>query len=187
MEKFLLCLAQEQDLAELVRFEQLNLPDAWTCGNLKDALTSSYQQIWLLKSIDTLSTNGILHWMYLDNSVDILNFALQADYRKQGLGQSFMQGLFAYIESLEMWQNWQKNHGIKILDITRIDSNLERVKNINLEVRASNERALNCYKKLGFVCVRKVRNFYKEAAYQAPTNWDYQGETALCLQKVRSN
>lgn len=179
-------MAQEQDLAELFRFEQLNLPDAWTYASLKDALTSPYQQIWLLKASNR-AIIGLLHWTFADSSADILSFALQANYRKQGLGQTFMQGLFAYIESVEMWQFWQKKHGIKILDIARSDSNLECIKNINLEVRASNERALSCYNKLGFVCVRKVRNFYKEAAYQAQTSWDYQGETALCLQKVRTN
>lgn len=187
MIKYYLSLAEAANLTEILHFEQTNLPDAWSLASLEAALTSPYQQIWLLRAEAETAVKGLLHWTHSDNYVDILNFALVKEHRQQGLAKELLKGLFAFLTSEEKWQAWQKNSTIKanfLASSLNLQASLKKTIAVNLEVRASNTRAINCYTKLGFVCLRQVKNYYKEAAYQAKTSWDYQGETALCMQKL---
>lgn len=186
MSNYFLRLAQPTDLPQLLQFEYVNLPDAWNLATLQAALSSKYQQIWLLELMSEPGIKAVLHWTYSDKSVDILNFALVSSLRQKGLGKQLLKGLFAFLTSSEAWLIWQQESAISAIQIERnsiLKAELAAIEAVNLEVRIGNKDAISCYESLGFVCLRKVANFYKEAAFQAPTNWDYQGEAALCMQK----
>jgi len=84
---------------------------------------------------------GYLSYRQIDTNADILNFLVDIPFQNQGIGQS----LFEYV----------------LLDMKE-----DGVNSLVLEVRVSNERAINFYKKYGATVVTIIENYYEtEDAY----------------------
>ena len=84
---------------------------------------------------------GYLSYRQIDTNADILNFLVDIPFQNQGIGQS----LFEYV---------------------LLDMKADGVNSLVLEVRVSNERAINFYKKYGATVVTIIENYYEtEDAY----------------------
>lgn len=75
---------------------------------------------------------GFLEYFKNYEIIDILNIAVAIDYQRQGIAIKMIEHL----------------------------TKIEGIEKIMLEVRESNEKAINLYKKLGFKVIRTIKNYY---------------------------
>lgn len=75
---------------------------------------------------------GFLEYFKNYEIIDILNIAVECKYQRQGIATKMIDYL----------------------------TKIEGIEKIMLEVRESNEKAINLYKKLGFKLVRTIKNYY---------------------------
>ena len=75
---------------------------------------------------------GFLEYYKNYEIIDILNIAVAIDYQRQGIAIKMIEHL----------------------------TKIEGIEKIMLEVRESNEKAINLYKKLGFKVIRTIKNYY---------------------------
>ena len=123
-----------EDLSMVSDIERHSYEFPWSHGVFRDCLLAGYQNIVLLRG-DEVAGYGVLS--VAAGEAHILNICVHPDYRSRGYGE-------------------------KLLDEMLFRARTASVRQIFLEVRPSNERAIALYRKKGF---HQVAN--RPAYYQA--------------------
>ena len=125
---------KHDDLAMVSDIERRSYEFPWSHGVFRDCLLAGYQNIVLIRD-DVVAGYGVLS--VAAGEAHILNICIDPDCRSRGYGE-------------------------KLLDEMLFRARAASVRQIFLEVRPSNERALQLYRKKGF---HQVAN--RPAYYQA--------------------
>ncbi len=148
--------ASINDIDEILEIESESFIDPWKKENLESEFqTNPFARI-LVASLNNKVIGFIIYYITF-NSSTIAQIAVKKEYRKQGVGEALMNEMINVIIS--------SNKLLK--DEKEIEENF--IETMTLEVRESNTKAINLYKKLGFKELRKKPGYYKD------------GETALYL------
>jgi ribosomal-protein-alanine N-acetyltransferase len=130
---------QEADLAEVLELEQTVYPHPWSMANFVDSLASAYQA-WVLRDPDG-ELLGYFLLMAIVDEAHLLNVAVSAERQGQGLGRFLLNQAVACARGLGM-------------------------ETMLLEVRPSNERALEIYRRYGFQTIGRRKGYYPAANQQ---------------------
>lgn len=121
------------DVDQVVSIEQRVYPHPWTRGNFLDSLYSGYQARTLRDA-----TQRLLGYFLVMAAVDeghLLNISVDADMQGKGCGRLLLEQ--AVVVARE-----------------------QHMKMILLEVRISNQRALQVYARFGFTEIGRRKNYY---------------------------
>jgi len=96
----------------------------------------------ILEDVETKDIIGTISIWIDEDKAQINNFYILTPYQKQGLGKKFIEQILGYLRNIA-------------------------IKEITLEVRASNQTAIRLYESLGFKNVTIRKNYYAngETAY----------------------
>lgn len=130
---------QEVDLDEVVAVEQAVYPHPWTRANFADSLAQGYQA-WVLRAQDR-ELLGYFLIMAIVDEAHLLNVAISAPWQGQGLGRFLLNQSVALARGLGM-------------------------ESMLLEVRPSNGRALEIYRRYGFNEIGRRKGYYPAANQQ---------------------
>jgi len=129
----------EADTAEVVALEESVYPHPWSRGNFLDSLANAYPA-WVLRD----QGGALLGYFLLMTVVDeahLLNVAVSAEMQGQGLGRFLLNQAVACARGLGM-------------------------ASVLLEVRPSNLRALEIYRRYGFAQIGRRKGYYPAADQQ---------------------
>lgn len=126
----------EADIDEVVELEESVYLHPWTRGNFVDSLASGYEA-WRLRDQDGLLMGYFLLMVILDEA-HLLNVAVSAELQGQGLGRFLLNQSVACARGLGM-------------------------ASVLLEVRPSNLRALEIYRRYGFSRIGLRKGYYPAA------------------------
>lgn len=121
------------DIDEVLALEQSVYPHPWSRGNFVDSLVSGYQA-WTLRD-DGGKLVGYFLLMGAVDEAHLLNVAVAAPYQGQGIGCYLLD---------------------KVVSCARGQS----MQSVLLEVRPSNQRALDVYQRYGFTQVGRRKAYY---------------------------
>jgi len=124
---------QIDDLAEVMAIENDVYPYPWTRGNFLDSLQSDYE-IWTVRDPGG-SLAGYLLLMISVDEAHLLNIAVRRDLHGTGVGRL-------------------------LLDLAVKLARDKSMHSILLEVRPSNDRAVEVYKRYGFAGIGVRRDYY---------------------------
>jgi ribosomal-protein-alanine N-acetyltransferase len=124
---------QEEDLDEVVAVEHTVYPHPWTRANFVDSLSQGYEA-WVLRSLQG-ELLGYFLVMAIVDEAHLLNVAVSHEWQGQGLGRFLLNQSVALSRGLGM-------------------------ESILLEVRPSNERALEIYQRYGFNEIGRRKGYY---------------------------
>ena len=136
-------------VAQVARLEQICFgTEAWSEKSVASELTNQLS-LWLV-AVDGDRVAGYVGSQTVCDETDMMNVAVTADYRRQGLGEKLVLALVEELKAL----------GSHCL---------------TLEVRDSNTPARTLYEKLGFQQIGLRKNYYrnpKEDAYILRKEWN---------------
>ncbi|AXA91476.1 ribosomal protein S18-alanine N-acetyltransferase [Massilia sp. YMA4] len=127
---------QVTDLADVVAVEQSVYPHPWTRTNFADSLKNGYQA-WVLRN-PARELLGYFLVMGVVDEAHLLNVAVAAPWQGQGLGRFLLNQSAACARGLGM-------------------------ESMLLEVRPSNVRALEIYRRYGFTEIGRRKGYYPAA------------------------
>ena len=133
----------ESDILDIIKLEEKLLNTSLGYNILHDRLDDDN---FLIYVYEDLGINGYISSYFDGYTLEILNFCIALDYQRKGIGTMLLDEVIS----------------------KTIDAGL---KNIVLEVRSSNEKAINFYTKNGFKIIN-VRKGY------------YGGEDAFLMEKI---
>ena len=124
------------DLKEVTELEAQCFPeDNWKAEDFTSELTSNpYAKFFLFSEEEVIK--GYLGFWDLNERLEITTLAVKKEDRKKGIAQSLINKLLEYGEE-------------------------KKVKNITLEVRVTNQAAINLYQKNGFEIWTIRKNYYE--------------------------
>lgn len=125
-----------QDIKAIQVIEQQAYPNPWSDRIMLDCIKAGYQCI---KMSDESDPDVIKAYAFMMIGVDeshLLNITVNPELQRQGLAKQMMHRLF-------------------------LISRINHAKQMILEVRASNEPAINLYQKLGFKTIGTRKNYYQ--------------------------
>lgn len=125
------------DVDEVWALERSVFPYPWSRGNFADAVASGYD-CWTLRDAGG-ELAGYYLLMYALDEAHLLDVALAAKLQGQGLGRRLLDEIAARARSRGMTS-------------------------ILLEVRPSNERALEVYRRHGYVHIGRRKGYYPAGA-----------------------
>ncbi len=126
---------QESDIDQVAELEKEIFPNPWSKVSFAAELLHKYS-ICLVVFDDERIIAYSVNW-FIEDELHIANLAVSSDYRKMGIASWLMEIILSLSESIS----------------TRV---------IHLEVRKSNEQAINLYKKFGFKEVGLRKNYYEK-------------------------
>lgn len=141
-------LMKKEDLPEILAIERASFPTPWTEGMFLDEIRTTHAQCLIIKiEIEgkTFIAAYIIFWFVADE-VHLHNLAVRNEFRRQGLAYNMM--------------NLMKDIAAQV-GITRQ----------TLEVRESNQGAINLYRKCGFVVKGKRPHYYTDTHEAALIMW----------------
>jgi len=124
---------QDSDIDEVVALEERVYPYPWTRGNFADSLASGYHA-WVLRN-QAMQLMGYFLVMQMVDEAHLLNVAVAQEWQGQGLGRFLLNQSVACARGLGM-------------------------ESMLLEVRPSNERALDLYQRYGFEQIGRRKGYY---------------------------
>lgn len=129
-----------KDLDEIILIENEIYKDRWNKSAYLNDLENELAYNYVLE-IDGIIVGYYGFWILFDN-IDITKVSIRKEFQGMGLSNILLDDFFNRIKNLD------------ILTVT-------------LEVRVSNEKAINLYKKYGFKIISKRDKYYpdKEDAY----------------------
>ena len=141
-------LMDQSHVQAIAALERICFNDPWSENAIESELNNSLS-LWMVaqdcgKVVGYVGSQSVLGW------ADMMNLAVDPDYRKQGIGRRLVEAL-----------------------IVRLKEN--KVTCLTLEVRVSNEPAISLYKSMGFVEVGRRPGYYrnpKEDALILRKEWD---------------
>jgi ribosomal-protein-alanine N-acetyltransferase len=146
MDSFSPRLADSEDLEQILTLEKACYPEPWSADHFVTEIERSYSRVYVLTDdeTDSIVVGYIIYWMQTEGA-SLLNVCVDPKWRGLGLAQKLMQ--------------------VMIKDVVR-----EEIPRIILEVRKSNENAIELYKKIGFKTMHEREKFYRN------------GESALVME-----
>jgi [ribosomal protein S18]-alanine N-acetyltransferase len=120
------------DLDDVLALEKSVFPHPWTRGNFYDSLTAGYHA-WVLREQGELA--GYFLLMAAPDEAHLLNVSVAASRQRQGLGHYLLDKIAACARGLGL-------------------------ESVLLEVRPSNLRALQVYRRYGFVEIGRRKAYY---------------------------
>lgn len=129
-----------EDLEAIAEIEKTSINPPWSYKAICDFAECDTSRI-LVAKLDNVVVGYITYSVVLDE-VQIANVATHPEYRRRGIGEKLLN--FLYDES--------KASGMYV---------------ITLEVRQSNEPAINLYRKCGYDEVGRRKNYYKNPTEDA--------------------
>ncbi|MFM9435448.1 [ribosomal protein S18]-alanine N-acetyltransferase [Janthinobacterium sp. CG_23.3] len=129
----------ERDIDEVLGLEECVYPHPWSRGNFVDSLASGYQA-WVLRDQHGYLLGYFLLMAIVDEA-HLLNVAVSAEIQGQGLGRFLLNQAVACARGLGM-------------------------ESVLLEVRPSNTRALEIYRRYGFSQIGRRKAYYPGANQQ---------------------
>ena len=141
-------LMKKEDLPEILAIESESFPTPWTEGMFLDELRTTHAQCLVINvEMDgkKIIAAYIIFWFVVDE-VHLHNLAVRNEFRRQGLAYNMM--------------NLMKDIAAQV-GITRQ----------TLEVRESNQKAIQLYRKCGFVVKGKRPQYYTDTREDALVMW----------------
>lgn len=129
----------ESDIDEVVELEESVYPHPWSRGNFVDSLASGYQA-WVLRDLQGQLLGYFLLMLIVDEA-HLLNVAVSAELHGRGLGRFLLNQAVACARGMNM-------------------------ASVLLEVRPSNLRALDIYRRYGFSQIGRRKGYYPAANQQ---------------------
>ena len=129
----------ERDIDEVAALEECVYPHPWSRGNFVDSLASGYQA-WVLRD-EHGELMGYFLLMLIVDEAHLLNVAVSAELHGRGLGRFLLNQAVACARGMNMTS-------------------------VLLEVRPSNVRALDIYRRYGFTQIGRRKGYYPAAAAQ---------------------
>lgn len=127
------------DLKEILAIEENVYPYPWTRGNFLDSLYSGYQT-WTIRDNENFILGYFLLMLAIDDA-HLLNITVRRGLQGKGIGRVQLN---------------------KVAEITRQNG----LMSVLLEVRPSNQRALNIYRRYGFMQIGLRKGYYPAANNQ---------------------
>ena len=128
----------EDHLDQVVALEKTAYSHPWTPGNFRDALSAGYWARVLMQGSELI---GHVVAMRGVEETHLLNLTVAQDHQGRGWGRHM----------LDAWVSWSRTEGARQLW---------------LEVRASNARAMSVYKRFGFRRIGERKRYYPLSAEQ---------------------
>ena len=142
-------LMKKDDLPEILAIERASFSLPWTEGMFLDEIRTTHAQCLVVK-IDiedkVIIAAYIIFWIVADE-VHLHNLAVRNEFRRQGLASNLMR---------------------LMKDITAQVGDMRHT----LEVRASNDPAINLYRKCGYVVKGRRPQYYTDTREDALVMWD---------------
>lgn len=142
--------AVEEDLFQILSIEKQSTPQPWGIESFKEELERPLHEFWVLTDDETDSqVFAYLIFIAYPEHHEILNIAVHPQHRRRGLGKQLLGKLVS--ESM-------RKKSPKLL----------------LEVRRSNEAAIQLYQLIGFSIIQVRKSFYSngEDAFTMELNLD---------------
>lgn len=141
---------QEEDIAQIAAIEKLVFPTPWSEAALRSELRDNVMANYLVlvseaKPEEVLAYGGI--WRIFDEG-HITNIAVAPKAQGRSLGRLLLYGMM----------NWAWGQGLN---------------HLTLEVRVTNEKAINLYKKAGFEEAGIRPGYYEESGEDALIMWHH--------------
>ena len=141
-------LMDQSHVAAIAELEKICFPDPWSLNSISSELNNRLS-LWIVamdsgKLAGYVGSQSVLGW------ADMMNLAVDPDYRKQGIGRRLVEELICRLKE-------------------------DEVTCLTLEVRASNDPAISLYKSMGFTEVGRRPGYYhnpKEDALILRKEWD---------------
>ena len=124
----------ESHVSAIAELEKMCFNDPWSIHSISSELNNPLST-WLVAVADGVVCGYVGSQSVLDGA-DMMNIAVHPDYRKQGIGYNLVD---------------------KLIDLLKAKD----VISLSLEVRVSNENAINLYNKLGFEIIGKRPGYYR--------------------------
>ncbi|MFZ6844728.1 ribosomal protein S18-alanine N-acetyltransferase [Undibacterium sp. RuTC16W] len=122
-----------EDVDVILAIEEKVYTHPWTRGNFLDSLYSAYHFLGLRDADQTLI--GYVVLMPVMDEMHLLNLAVAAEYQRQGYAQSLLEQMLVFCRE-------------------------KKCQSILLEVRVSNQRAVDVYKRFGFNEIGRRKGYY---------------------------
>lgn len=127
-------LMNESHVAAVAELEKRCFSDPWSINSISSELTNQLS-LWVVamdgeRLVGYVGSQSVLGW------ADMMNIAVDPDYRRLGIGRRLVEELEARLKE-------------------------NKVTCLTLEVRTSNEGAIALYDQLGFVSVGRRPNYYR--------------------------
>ena len=136
-------LAEEKDAKELSELEKLCFPDPWSENELThDLKENPLSEYFLAEECDHENNKRIVGYLavwWIRDEGSIINVAVHPAWRRRGIARLLMQRMFDAAKA-----------------------RLPRVESYTLEVRCSNEPAIELYKAFGFRIEGLRQNYYPD-------------------------
>jgi len=132
-------LATEEDLPVLVRLEAALFPDAWSPASLTPYVSGErngayhHRLAWIAEADGAVRGYLLASWVLDEGTVERVGVA--PEHRRRGIGRALLDHCLAALAGRGIREVW-------------------------LEVAASNEAALHLYENAGFVLVSRRRGYY---------------------------
>lgn len=133
------------DVAMVYEIEKKSFATPWTKQSLMTEISENKLARYKLMCKDSEIIGYFGVWI-VDDEAHIMNIAIKPEYRRQGYGDLLFQELLNTAEN-------------------------EDVKRVTLEVRKSNEAAINLYEKHGFEACAIRKDYYRDLGEDAYIMW----------------
>ena len=124
----------ESHVGAIAVLEKMCFHDPWSINSISSELNNPLST-WLVAVEDGVVCGYVGSQSVLDGA-DMMNIAVHPDYRKQGIAYNLVDKLIGLLKA-------------------------KNVISLSLEVRVSNENAINLYNKLGFEIIGKRPGYYR--------------------------
>lgn len=130
-------MAMEIDhLRDVLEIEAEAFKNHWRAQTFFEELANERAHLYVLKEgLRVIGYGGF--WLGFEEEAHITTLAVAADYRGRGAGEFLLERLLGAMKDF-------------------------KVKKATLEVRASNQAAINLYQKFGFVSAGKRKSYYPD-------------------------
>lgn len=132
-------------LERVMEIEETSFSDPWSKGSFVNEITENPYAVYFVALEGKLVIAYIGGWLITDE-LHITNLAVDKDYRQRGIAENLIETILIY----------SYNFGIK---------------SATLEVRVSNNSAINLYKKKGFIPVGSRPGYYSDNNEDALIMW----------------
>lgn len=137
---------QKKDIASIARIENISFSQPWSKKGIADFLKQNNSIMLVAEEFGKIV--GYVGLYYVLDEANITNIAVLPGYRRIGVGENLIRYLIDEVK--------KKN-----------------IRGITLEVRESNEAAINLYTKLGFDSIGIRKKFYEKPVEDAIIMWKF--------------